>query len=123
MEEEKPKHPYKIMIGDTITIFRTDYQGRTYYNAKIYQKMYDGEIKEFYRPINFRKGIELSNLDEIKIIDMYENLRENKKDPYNPITCLFINEFIEIKNQKQKTNEALNEYQDILNNQEEELPF
>ena len=36
MEEEKQsKHPYKIMIGDKIRVFRKDYAGRTYYNAQI----------------------------------------------------------------------------------------
>lgn len=124
-EETRPKHPYKIMIGDKVRVYRKDFNGVTYYNVLISQKNYDGTSTRYYRPLNFKKGVEVPNETDIIIKDMYENLRPNKRDSYNPITALMITEFETVERQEQLEQEALADYRDNLEENEygEELPF
>lgn len=126
MEEEKFKHPYKVMIGDRVRVFRKDYNGNTFFNVQITQKNYDGTVNKYYRPVTFKKGVEVNNETDIIIKDMFENLRHNKKDPYNPITALMITEFDTIERQEQIEKEALADFRDNLEENEideSELPF
>ena len=123
MAEEKKKHPYKIMIGDKVRIFRKDYNGTTFYNVAITQRNYDGTKNTYYRPITFKKGVEVMNETDIIIKDMFENLRRNKKDEYNPITALIITE-----RQEQIEKQALADFRENLEENEygitdEDLPF
>ena len=121
MAEEKKKHPYKIMIGDKVRIFRKDYNGTTFYNVAITQKNYDGTKNTYYRPITFKKGVEVANETDIIIKDMFENLRPNKKDSYNPITALMITEFDTVERQEQLEQEALADFRDNLEENEYEI--
>ena len=120
-EEKKNKHPYKIMIGDKIRVFRKDYNGNTYYNVQITQKNYDGTVSKYYRPLTFKKGVEVANETDIIIKDMFENLRPNKKDSYNPITALMITEFDTVERQEQLEQEALADFRDNLEENEYEI--
>jgi len=127
-EEKKGKHPYKIMIGDKVRVFRKDYNGRTFYNVAITQNNYDGTKSTYYRPLTFKKGVEVANETDIIIRDMFENLRQNKKDPYNPITALMITEFDTIERQEQIQQEALADFRENLEENEygiteDDLPF
>lgn len=127
-EETRPKHPYKIMIGDKVRVYRKDFNGVTYYNVLISQKNYDGTSTRYYRPLNFKKGVEVPNETDIIIKDMYENLRPNKRDSYNPITALMITEFETVERQEQLEQEALADYRDNLEENEygiteDDLPF
>ena len=125
-EKEKPKHPYKVMIGDKIRVFRKDYNGRTFYNVAITQNNYDGTKSTYYRPLTFKKGVEVRNETDIIIRDMFENLRANKKDPYNPITALIITEFDTLERQEQIEQEALEDFRSNLQENEfdeNQLPF
>ena len=130
-EENQSKHPYKIMIGDKTRVFRKDYAGRTYYNAQIQQKNYDGTINKYYRPLNFKKGFnDLANETDIIIKDMFENLRPNKNDSYNPITALFITDYEIVERQEQIQKQALEDFRENLNEfeneydiKDEDLPF
>ena len=127
-EEKKGKHPYKVMIGDKIRVFRKDYNGNTFYNVQITQKNYDGTVSKYYRPLTFKKGVEVANETDIIIKDMFENLRANKKDSYNPITALMITEFDTVERQEQLEQEALADFRDNLEENEygispDDLPF
>ena len=128
MAEEKKKHPYKIMIGDKVRIFRKDYNGTTFYNVAITQKNYDGTKNTYYRPITFKKGVEVMNETDIIIKDMFENLRHNKKDAYNPITALIITDFDIVERQEQIEKQALADFRENLEENEygidsSDLPF
>lgn len=125
MNDNVNKHPYKIMIGDKIRVYRKDYNGRSYYNVMISQSNYDGTKTVYYRPVTFKKGVEVANETDIIIKDMFENLRPNKKDSYNPITALMITDFDMFERQEQIEKEALEEFRDNLQENElnEELPF
>ena len=130
MEEEKKvnKHPYKVMIGDKIRVFRKDYNGRTFYNVAITQNNYDNTKSTYYRPLTFKKGVEVANETDIIIKDMFENLRHNKKDDYNPITALMITDFEIVERQEQIEKQALADFRENLEENEygiddSQLPF
>lgn len=97
-QQERKNKVYKIEIGDTITVFRRDitYQNgnqQTFYSSAIKQKQQDGTDKFFYKPIRFKKGVEIKNKSKIKINSMFENIRENPNDKYNAIYELFIMDY------------------------------
>jgi len=121
MAEEKKKHPYKVMIGDKIRVFRKDYNGKTFYNVAITQRNYDGTKSTYYRPITFKKGVEVMNETDIVIKDMFENLRHNKKDEYNPITALIITDFEVIERQELIEKKALADFRENLDENEYDI--
>lgn len=96
-EEVKQNRPYKIMVGDTIRVFRreVDYNGKTlvFYSTPIKKKEYDGTFNYYYKNIKFRKGVDLQNKCTIKINNMFEDVSKNTKDNYNPIWSLFISDY------------------------------
>lgn len=113
---------YKIEEGDKVQIWRKDWNNKAYYNVMISQKQYDGTNLTWYRPVTFQKGVELQNKDVIIIRKMFENLRKNPRDKFNPITSYMILEFDKVLNEEQVIDEALGEYeQESLNSYE--LPF
>lgn len=120
---------YKIMPERKYRVFRKDYNGRTFYNIQITQKEIDGSTTKYYRPVTFKRGVEVENNTDIIIHKGLENLRHNSKDAYNPISAILILEFEEIKTNDQIEEEAFNQYQkdlDDLDNDEldkYELPF
>jgi hypothetical protein len=116
MEEEiKPKHPYKIEIGDEIMVFRNEYSGYVYYKAMIQKKNYDNTKDIFYKPLYFRKGVNLEDRTIIKIKDMFEDVRKNPKDKYTPIWSLFILDFDIMPNQVKDKSSAIEEYNNQVN--------
>ena len=61
---------------------------------------------------------------------MFENLRPNKNDSYNPITSLFITDYEIVERQEQIQKQALENFRENLNEFEneydisdEDLPF
>ena len=52
--------PFKIMIGDTINVERNDFNGMTFYKAKV-SKNNNGTKLYGYKPIRFKKDISLEN--------------------------------------------------------------
>ena len=139
MSEEKGCfHPYKIMPNDEVMIFRNEYGGNVFYKTRITKKHYDDTKSYFYKNVRFKKGIDLEDRTIIKIIDMFEDVRENKNDKYNAIWELVVTEFEIIPNEvkdKASAIENFNNREDIddesfLNNEEidpsitdDDLPF
>lgn len=117
---------YKIMANKPYRVWRKEWDNKVYYNIQVTQKNYDGTILKWYRPITFKKGVEVPNETDIIIKKAVENLRENKKDPFNPITSLMILEFETQVNQKAVEQQAYSDFRDSLEEQDEEeyeLPF
>ena len=129
MEEEKiDEISYKIKAGFRYRIWRRDLDGRTYYNIIIKQKNYDGTDNTWYRPVTFKKGVEVANETDIIIKKGFENLRNNPKDKYNPITSIMITEFETLENKELQDAKAYADYQKNLQENEmfvsdEDLPF
>ena len=123
MEQEK-KIFYKIVEGKKYRVFKKRFNDNVFYNIQVTQKMYDGTVKKWYRPVTFKKGVELDDPDgngiDIIIRCAYENLRENKKDEYNPITTLMVTDFELVERQEQIEAAAYKNYQENLNNEEED---
>lgn len=117
---------YKIMPDKPYKVWRKDYNGRTYYNIQISQANYDGTTTKWYRPVTFKKGVEVPNGADIVIKKAIENLRPNPKDDYNPITTIMILEFDETVSQEILEQQAYSTYRDNLDEMETsdaDLPF
>ena len=136
MEEDKKEYKIyrRIEVNHKYRIWRKDFNGRTYYNILVNQKNYDDTESRYYIPVTFKKGIEVDNMTDIKIIKGTENLRannyvEDNKKPYCPIFSYMITEFEIIENEEQKKDQAYKKYQETLNENEleevsnAELPF
>lgn len=106
--EEKQRRVYKIEEGDIITVYRQDFNNNIYYKAMISKKNQDGTKERFYKELHFKKDVLLEDKTVIRIISMFEDVRKNPKDSYNPIYNLFIKDF-EIT-ERQDTVDAINEY-------------
>lgn len=125
MEEEKEVKQeigYKIMAGRKYRVWRKDYGGKTFYNIEVTQKNYDGTILKFYRPVTFKRGVDLVNGTDIIIKAGFENLRPNSKDSYNPITAIMITDFETVENKELMERQAYADYQQNLYEMEQEEP-
>ena len=91
MEEKKP---YKINIGDVVTIERQDYNGYVFYKIPVSKRTKDGVLNA-YKSVRFNTGIELNDKTTIKIKDMFEDFYMANK--YNATFTLFISDFEIIK--------------------------
>lgn len=117
---------YKIMPDKKYRVWRKEWNNNIYYNIMVSQTNYDGTVSKWYRPISFKKGVDVPNETDIIIKKAVENLRANKVDPYNPITSLMVLEFEIVENQEAKEQQAYADFRDNLEEQEEqeyELPF
>lgn len=119
MTNEKTRKPYKVNIGDTIKIKRKEIDGKMYYSTSVNQKQFDGTKKYYNKRLNFRKGVSIPNDTRIKILDMFENMWDNPKDPYNPVSILMILDYEIIKNSEQIEEEALEEYREDIFGEED----
>lgn len=120
MEEEKivSKRPYSVMLDDIVYIKREDvnWQGKelTFYKVQI-NKGKGNERETYYKPVKFRKGIEVENNAKIRIIDFFETCRH--LDKYHDEFGLFISDFEYVSSESQ-TNQALEEYNNEINDSE-----
>lgn len=126
MQEERKNHWYKIMPNDDVMVFKNEYGGNIFYKVRITKKNYDNTKSYFYKNVRFKKDVELEDRTIIKILDMFEDVRENKNDKYNAIWELFITDFEILPNEvkdKASAIENFNNRYDIddesfLNNEE-----
>lgn len=102
---------YRTEVGDTVRIYRSEYNGRMFYKIMQPQKDGEGNTVKFYKEISFKKGVEVQDKTDIKILKMMENLRKNPKDPYHPISSLLILEFEIQENREQQKSNAQNDFQ------------
>lgn len=116
-EEKRPPRPYKIMIGDVVTIYRSDYKGKAYYKICKTKKNMDDTFTYGSKNVTFPKDVELENETRIRILDMYEDFYQ--KDKYTTIWTLFIKDF-EIVDEIQAYGDYNLAIEDFSN---EDLPF
>lgn len=105
---------HKLEVGQKIRVFKTTYNDKNYYKFLVKQKNYDNTDSKFYINLQFKKGVELQNESDIVVKGFVENLRENKKDPYNPIHYYQINNFELVESEEQVKQNAYDEFRDNL---------
>ena len=109
MNEESVKRPYKIMIGDKITVRRSEYNGNTFYKVEVIKKQYDKTEIRGEKLLKFRKDVDLYDGEEIIVLDFFEDFY--KKGKYDTFWTLFITEFSKVEDTRERKNEALTKYQ------------
>lgn len=116
---------YKIMANRPYRVWRKEWNNKVYYNIQISQKNYDETVSKWYRPITFKKGVEVPNETDIIIKKAVENLRPNARDPYNPITTLMILDFEISLSKEQIEQQAYADYRESISEADEnsDLPF
>lgn len=127
MEEEKQHRIYrKIEPDKKYRVWKSTKDDRNYYKIQVTQKNYDNSVDKFYEEVRFKKGVEIPNQTDIIIKTAYENCRKNPADIYNPIFYLLIVDFEQIESQEQITKNALDEFNEFMDDVEitdEDLPF
>lgn len=88
MEEKKP---YKINIGDVVTINREDYNGHTFYKIPVQKKDNTGSKIIGNKRVTFKGKIDLQDGTLIKIKDMFEDFYMMNK--FNAMFTLVILDF------------------------------
>lgn len=128
--EEEVKRPYKIMLGDTITVNRKDVREYTFYSTSVRQKLQDGTEIHLEKKLSFPKDTDIPDGTQIKIIDMFEN-GYKPKNSYDVQWSLFIAEY-EIVNidsgafdeyNQSKEDFDINELDGSRGDYEDSLPF
>lgn len=106
---------YKLMGGKKVRVWKNSFNDKDYYRIQVTQKQYDGQVDKFYKPVTFKKNVDVPNQSDIIIEEGYENLRVNPKDPYNPISTIMITKFTICESQEQIEANALDEFRENLN--------
>lgn len=128
--EEEVKRPYKIMLGDTITVNRKDVREYTFYSTSVRQKLQDGTEIHLEKKLSFPKDTDIPDGTQIKIIDMFEN-GYKPRNSYDVQWSLFIAEY-EIVNidsgafdeyNQSKESFDINELDGSQGDYEDSLPF
>lgn len=117
MEGNKHERHYKVEVGDTIIVYKSEILNNVYYKTMITKKNQDGTKTRFYKDLKFRSGVNLENKTAIKINSMFEDVRPNPKDKYNPIYFLVILDFEIVENPFDK-NDAIKTYNNEVNDKE-----
>ena len=108
-----------------VTIFRNDYNGRTYYRLGLSKKIQDGSYENGYIDCQFRKNVEILNKTKIRITDswltFYLRHKElnNSKEFKETVPYIFINEF-EYEDETDEYTEEVS-IDNILSNEQEQI--
>lgn len=127
-ELEMPSIGYKINVEHNYKVYVTEYGGKKYYKIPVTKKNYDKTETTYYKQVRFAKCTPPEDGDVIRIKKGFEDLYTNNKDPYNPISVIVILDYDSVENLEQIKEKALDKFQQILNENEEEvidedLPF
>jgi hypothetical protein len=115
MQEERKQFGFhKLEVGQKIRVFKTTWNDQNYYKFQVVQNNYDKTKSKFYIMLQFKKGVDVPNEQDIIVHQFVENLRENKNDKYNPIHYYQIIDFEEVESQEQIQRDAFDEYRENL---------
>ena len=79
-------------------------------------KKTNGKKENFNKMVRFKTGVELKDNTKILINNMFEDVKLNKNDKYNPIWHLMITDF-DIIEEPDDVNTAIRDYQSNLENE------
>lgn len=119
MENQEQYISYKINTRNTYIVYVQEINGHRYYKVQVKKKNYDGTQTNFYKQLRFAKCEPPVNGDIIRITKGFEDLYENSKDKYNPISVIVVLEYEKQENKEQQEKEAYESYQNTLNENEE----
>jgi hypothetical protein len=75
------------------TVFRHDHNGRAFYTVAIMQTNMDGEKEYAYKPVQFKRGVEVEDHARINIKVAWEKFYKTKDDEV--VFYIFICDFTE----------------------------
>lgn len=80
MDETKEKKPYKLNMGDIITVYREDVEWKGK-KLRFFKTYYNLGNEKYFKTLYFKKGIadELENNTKIRILDFFETARHIDK--------------------------------------------
>ena len=116
MDENKEKKPYKINIGDTITVYREDveWKGKP---LSFFKSYFNIGNEKYCKVLYFKKGIadRLENKTKIRLLDFFETARHVDKfrDEWNIMILDY--EVVEL------TGNAIDEYEKQIQENEYEI--
>ena len=113
---------YKIQCGRVHYIRRKDYEydGKTITNYFIpVLKKTNNATLNYNKKVRFKTGVELKDNTQILILNMFEDVMKNNKDPYNPVWHLMITDF-EVVEEPDDTTDAIMDYQNNIETNYEE---
>lgn len=88
-QEEKPRRHYAIEIGDEIIVYRDDIiSGEfqyTFYHTKVTRLYQSGKKMDFKLELSFKGEVDIEDKTLIKVLDLREDARLDKKNKYYPI--------------------------------------
>lgn len=105
---------HKLEVGQKIRVFKSIANDKNFYKFQVTQKKFDGTNDKFYISLQFKKGVNIPNETDIIVHQFVENMRENPNDKYNPYRYYQINGFEIVENEEQAKNNALNEYNETI---------
>lgn len=107
---------YKIQCGKVYYVRKSEYEynGEIVANYKIpVLKKVNNRDMTFYKKVRFKNGVDIKDNTQILILNMFEDVMQNKKDPYNPIWHIMITDF-EVVEEPDDTTDAIMEYQNNI---------
>ena len=130
MEEERKEYGIrKVNNKHWYNVYKSGANGKTFYKILIAQKDYQGNVKNYYQNITFKKSLTPPNDgDQIRLIGFIENFFGD--DIYNPKYSYTITDFETKQNQESIEQSAIEDYGQTLAENEnnygitdEVLPF
>lgn len=139
VEKNPRKRRYRVVVGDIYTVYQNSIKSSKYYKIMIKKHFPGDKYEYYYKTIKFKDDITVPDRTKIKILNFYEDVMKNKKDPYNPYWYLVITNFeivdenlnkkifndVQKKNNNIKDVDLENEYKDIDDIElfDDDLPF
>ena len=82
-------------INRKVKVFRTEYNDKVAYSIGASKKNASGEVDYAYKPVRFRKGVDLKNKTEIEIKEGWEDFTNYKtsEGKNKTVWYFFINKF------------------------------
>lgn len=118
-KEQKPKRHYCIEVGDEIVVYRDDIisgeNQYTFYHTKIKKKYKSGKSIEYKKELSFKQGVDLEDRTLIKVLDLSEDARTDKRNKYYPIWKYWINDFevVQEASAYRTTQDEIESYQEL----------
>lgn len=106
-------------INKKYKVFRYEHNGKVAYSIGASKKKQDGEFEDAYKPVRFRKGVDLKNKTEIIIKEGWEDFSNytNAEGKTKTIWYFFINKF-ELASDMDAMKQVSDNFDKV-----EELPF
>lgn len=114
MEEERKEYGIrKVNNKHWYKVYKSGANGKTFYKILIAQKDYQGNVKNYYQNITFKKSLTPPNDgDQIRLIGFIENFFGD--DIYNPKYSYTITDFETKQNQESIEQSAIEDYGQTL---------